>query len=329
MTINNSTLDIIADLYGVSVTQLAPMSGGHANHVYEYQDGSRNCALRVTPPNIDIDLKAMRSILEWLAFLGSHEGPIARPLRSRRDNLIELVDQDGQVYIAVAFAKAPGILAENMTLADWTDDLFQSLGDSLGSCHHIAQDYVPVEEYTRPEWTKLTNCFHPEADFEGADPLILDKYTQMLAVIEKLPKDSDSYGLAHLDLHFGNFFIDVDQKKITLIDFDDCAYGWYIMDVAMLLFDVLVVYSGPDPNQFGKRFLQNLLTGYRRQKPIQPFRLAQLPVLLKLLEISLYMMLYRSFDPASPDGWTGKFMPGRRERILRDTPYVEIDFNVV
>jgi Ser/Thr protein kinase RdoA (MazF antagonist) len=328
-SIHRRTLNNIADLYGVSVTQLAPMSGGHANHVYEYQDGSRNCVLRVTPPNKDTDLKAMRSILEWLAFLGSHGGPVPCPLRSRKDNLIELVDQDGQVYIAVAFEKAPGILAENMELADWTDGLFQSLGDSLGSCHRIAREYVPREEYKRPDWTKLTNCFHPEADLEGADPLILDKYAQVLSLITKLPKDKESYGLAHLDLHFGNFFIDAGTQKITLIDFDDCAHGWYIMDIAMLLFDVLVVYSGPDPNQFGKRFLQNLLTGYRRQKPIQPFWLAQLPVFLKLLEISLYLMLYRSFDPASPDGWSGKFMPGRREQILREIPYVELNFNVV
>ena len=328
-SIHHRTLSNISDLYGVSTAQLTPLAGGHATHVYEYQDGPRNCVLRVTPPNKDTDLKAMRSILEWLAFLGSHEGPAMRPMRSRRNNLIELVEQDSQAYIAVAFEKAPGVLAENMALVDWTDELFQSLGGTLGSTHRIAQDYVPIEEYTRPNWTRLTNCFHPEAELEGADPLILDKYTQILAVIEQLPKDRESYGLAHLDLHFGNFFIDTGQQKITLIDFDDCAYGWYAMDIAMLLFDVLVVYSGRDPNQFGKRFLQNLLIGYRRQKPFQPFWLAQLPVFLKLLEINLYLMLYRSFDPASPDSWIGKFMPGRRERILQGTPYVEMDINVV
>ena len=329
MHIHHTTLNHIAELYNTSLSQLKPASGGHANLVYEYKSGETSCILRVTPPNRDIDLHSMRSMLEWLAFLADHGGPVARPLRSRRGNLIELVNQDDQTYIGVAFEKAPGVLAEGMPPADWSDELFQTLGNTLGLCHRVAQEYIPTHEaFKRPEWDLPSNCFHP-GELDGAEPVVLEKYVRVLAPIQALPKDRESYGLVHLDLHFGNFFVDAEHQKIILFDFDDCAYGWYVMDIAMLLFDVLVVYAGSDRQRFGERFLENLLKGYRQQKPISQFWVGQLPLFLKLLEIGVYLMLYRSYDPATADEWVSKFMPGRRDRIEQETAYVDMDFNVM
>ncbi len=94
----------------------------------------------------------------------------------------------------------------------------------------------------------------------------------------------------------------------------------------MLLFDVLVVYTGPDPQQFGGRFLENILIGYRRQNPIDPSWVGRLPLFLKLVEIGVYRMLAAAYDPATADEWVGKFMPGRREKIEQGLAYVELDF---
>jgi Ser/Thr protein kinase RdoA (MazF antagonist) len=164
---------------------------------------------------------------------------------------------------------------------------------------------------------------------DGAESFILEKRKKLLGLIQTLPKDRESYGLAHLDLHFGNFFVDIEQRLITLFDFDDCAYGWYLMDVATLLFDILVVYDLPDKESFGTRFLENLLKGYLSQKPLSLFWLNQLPHFLKLLEIGVYIMLYRQYDPTSADNWVGKFMLNRQERIEQDIPYIDLPFGVI
>ena len=74
----------------------------------------------------------------------------------------------------------------------------------------------------------------------------------------------------------------------------------------------LVVYSGADRESFAGHFLEHLLRGYLTQKSLDRFWIAQLPHFLKLLEIGLYLMLYRDYDPSDSDGWSGKFMPGRR-----------------
>jgi Ser/Thr protein kinase RdoA (MazF antagonist) len=330
MIIHQTLLDSVAKLYDASLSQLQPLAGGHFAHVYEYPGAHRACILRITPPDPDVDLSAMRATLEWLAFLSAHDGPVPRPVRSRKGELFEVVKDQEQVYIASACEKAPGVLAERIPPADWSDELFQVLGCALGLWHRVAQIYVPARaEFTRPEWDWGTNCFHPKEELVGADPTILEKRDRVLSALRSLPKDRDSYGLAHLDLHLGNFFVDTVQQRIVFFDFDDCGYGWYVMDIAMLLFDVLVVYDGFDREQFGERFLRNLLRGYRTQMVISEFWLSQLPHFMKLLEIGVYVMLYRDYDAATADEWVSKFMPGRRERIEQEIPYVDLAFHAL
>lgn len=319
-------IETIAKRYSLNTSQLTPVTGGHFSWVYEFTQGNQACILRITPPNSDVDLPAMRAILEWLAFLSSHGGPAPAPVRSQNNNLIEVVNLQGLSYITVAFEKASGILAEGLSPEDWNDELFQALGQTVGKCHQIAQEYAPSIEYRRPEWTEGDSCFNPRASLIHADPIILEKRSKTLAAIQKLPKDRESYGLAHLDLHFGNFFIDTNTLKITLFDYDDCAYGWYIMDIAMLLFDVLVLYKGKDFQEFGEKFLVNLLRGYYSQMPENGFWIRQMPAFLKLLEIGVYLMLYQDYDPSTSDEWVSKFMPGRKYRIENEIPYIDLDF---
>ncbi len=322
-------IESIAKLYALTPSELTPVTGGHFSWVYEFFRDGQACILRITPPNSDVDLPAMRAILEWLAFLSSQGGPAPVPVRSQNNNLIEVVNLHGQSFIAVAFEKAPGILAEGMSPEEWSDALLHALGQTVGKCHKIAQKYTPPIEFRRPEWFEGDSCFNPRASLVHADPIILEKRSNILSLIQILPKDPESYGLAHLDLHFGNFFIDIDNLKISLFDFDDCAYGWYIMDIAMLLFDVLVLFKGKDIKEFGEKFLVNLLRGYYSQMPENVFWIRQLPSFLKLLEIGVYLMLYRDYDPLSSDEWVNQFMPGRKYRIEHEIPYIDLDFSSI
>lgn len=330
MPLPQQALEAIARLYGVTAAQLQPATGGHFAYVYELRLNQRACILKIIPPNTDVDVRAMRAVLEWLAFLAEAGGPVVPPVFSQQGNLIEAMADGEQVYIAVVFEKAPGMLAEGMAPEAWSDMLFEALGRTVGACHRIAQDYNPSKaEFRRPEWSAGSSCFNPHEELEDADPILLERRAQTLERIAVLPKERVSYGLAHLDLHFGNFFVDAEAQRIVLFDFDDCAYGWYLMDITMLLFDILVVYNGHEPLSFGAHFLEQFLRGYRSQMPLDFFWVNQLPHFLKLLEIGVYAMLYRDYNPATADEWVSKFMPGRRERIEQALPYVDLDFMAI
>ena len=119
------------------------------------------------------------------------------------------------------------------------------------------------------------------------------------------------------------------QKQIvTLIDFDDCAYGWFVMDIAVLLFDILVLYPGTDKDEYGQNFLRNFLTGYLTENHLSMFWLEQLPLFLKLLEINIYDMVAKSY-PDNSDEWVMKFMSGRKERLESDTPYMNLNYSAL
>jgi len=327
MTLHSGLLETCARRYGVTAAQLSPISGGNYADVFQFQRDGQEIILKINPPHPDMSFELMQSVLEWLAYLTAHGGQALRPVCSAAGRLIEPLELDGAPYVLMAFEKAPGVLAEGIQPEDWSAEMIQALGRALGLVHRIAQDYAPADPaLRRPEWDQGDSCFNPMDLFPQAEKLILEKRAALMTRIEKLPKDRESYGLAHLDLHFGNFFVDLENRRITLLDFDDCAYGWYVMDIAMLLFDVLVVYAGSDPQRFGAFFLRNLLQGYRREKPLSPFWLEQLPDLLKLLEIGVYLDVAQDYSEQTAGEWGRKFMPGRRERILQELPYVELDF---
>jgi len=327
-TITNAPfIDEAARRYGVAAAALTPMVGGHVTHVYSFTRDGEDCVLRITPPNEEIDLRAMRAVLPWMRFLAEGGASVAAPVLSQNGNLIELIEQDGQIYIAVAFERAPGIRGEELTFDQWNDALFARLGQTAGKMHALAKVYTPPTiDLKRPDWDTYGNCFNPMEELPPSETLIAEKQARLFEVVQTLPKDADCYGMIHADLHGGNFFVDVDTNTITIFDFDDCAYGWYVMDIAMGLFDALVLYPGPDREAFALRFLRSYLQGYRAENAISAFWLGQLPHFLKLLEIGVYTQVHAYHDPADTESWVGRFMANRKYRIEHDVPYIDIDF---
>jgi amicoumacin kinase len=325
---NSKVLELAAARYVVSPEELRLLPGGHFSHVYEFPRGDQSCILRITPPNDEIDARAMRAILEWIYFLSVHGAPVASPILSRDRKLIETIEQDGETYLAVSFEKARGILAEELPAEQWDEIMVRKLGASAGAMHAAAREYVPASEtLKRPDWDQAGNCYNPSESLDPTQARVQEERSKILEAVRDLPRDGGSYGMIHADFHGGNFFVDVESKAITVFDFDDCCYGWFAMDIAMSLFDILVLYAGGDSQRYGSWFLENYLLGYSSANPLSPFWIDRLPLFLKLLETGIYAEVYRFEAESTPVSWVGKFMAGRKERIEGDIPYVDLDFS--
>ena len=314
-------LSIAAKLYDVPEAELQPLRGGHFAEVYGFKRDERDFILRLSPPNDDVNLNAQQSILVWMSYLAGHGACVPAPLPSQNGNLVEVISSAEGEWLAVAYTRAEGVLSEEIPLDQWDDSQYQALGRSIGKMHAVARGYVPSSVVGYPDWETGSNLFNRQIENE---PWLKEKQARLLEQIHPLPKPTGAYGLIHADLHFGNFFVDVRKQIITLIDFDDCAYGWFVMDIAILLFDILVLYPGKDKDEYGSNFLRLFLTGYLTEYPMSNFWLEQLPLFLKLLEINVYDLVARSF-PDDADEWVTKFMLGRKERLENDTPYVDLD----
>lgn len=72
---------------------------------------------------------------------------------------------------------------------------------------------------------------------DGQRSLFARGRDHLRSVLTAMPTDREHFGLIHSDLHLGNVMADGDT--LTVIDFDDCGYGWFVHELAVALHPVL------------------------------------------------------------------------------------------
>jgi Ser/Thr protein kinase RdoA (MazF antagonist) len=329
-------------LYQTTAGQVTPLSGGNYNATYRYpipkleQSKHRDKrACEATQYGVlcigleDCPGEQTLGMLEWVQFLSEYGAPVTAPIASILGRLLERLEQDGKAYTITAFEGVDGTLAERIPPDEWTDELFCSIGRATGKMHAVSKRYHPSrKERTRPHWFASSEIRDATVKLAGSTDPAKDRLQALVEELKRLPVEPDSYGMIHDDLHFANFLVRHDGS-VTIIDFDDCQYGWFAMDIAMALFDVLVLYparSEVENRAFARHFMHHYLAGYREENKIDHYWQGYIPIFLKLKEICVYAPLVGHPEVDQPESWVGRFMVGRAERIANNVPYVDINF---
>lgn len=281
-------------------------------------------SLRRTPQLIQAEV-------DWISYLSDGGAGVAKALFSARGNLVEAVDDgQGEQFLVTAFAKAPGTQPGK---AEWTPLLFERYGQSIGRMHALSKAYTPSHpDCVRYHWDDDINM-NVEEFLPQEDAVIAGHFRTLLAYLKTLPRQTEGYGLIHQDAHGGNFFVDDGGQpghiQITLFDFDDCCYGHYIYDLAMVIF--YAIANRDDLAVATREFLPPFLQGYQQENQLDLAWFKEIPHFLKLREIDLYAMIHRSFGPGpyDDDPWVARYMAGRREHLLANQPFVDFDFAAI
>ncbi len=307
--------------YGIAPDDIHILDG-FESYIYEFERGGREYILRIGHSRRRT-VELIRGEVDWINFLARGGAGVAQAILSDNGALVESIDDDqGGQFLVTAFDKAQGRSAWEF---GWTPELYEHYGQTLGRIHALSRTYTPLDPaWKRPEWDAPGNL-ELERWLPPSETIVLDKYRHIKAHLDALPRDAASYGLIHQDAHSGNFFVD-DTGKITLFDFDDCVYSWYVYDVAMVIFYMLV--PGDDPEIRAREFWPPFWAGYYREYALDPAWLAEIPHFLKLREVDLYGVIHRSFDDVTQidHPWTARYMQGRKARIENDVPLVAFDF---
>src|SRR5690606_9554539 len=88
----------------------------------------------------------------------------------------------------------------------------------------------------------------------------------------------DRFGLIHADMRLANLLVAGDE--VTLIDFDDCGFGWFMYDLAAGL-------SFIDTAPAAARLRQRWLAGYTAIRPLAPADLEIIDAMLLLRRMAL------------------------------------------
>ena len=169
------------------------------------------------------------------------------------------------------------------------EEYFYNTGKTLGKIHELSKHFEPTTDHRRPDYFDKYNM-------EYINRLIPDTYSDLknaIAVrLEKfhdLPTNNQDYGLVHFDYSDGNYHIDMTNGSITVFDFDNCMYCWYMFDLANLyLHGEGWFRQEPDPAKRAacmQQYFNTILKGYKSETSISDELLNQLPLFIDMVLI--------------------------------------------
>ena len=341
---NKSILRTAQKLYGIAEGQASAIDT-FESFIYEYKREGIGHILRIGH-SFRKSESQIKGEVDWINYLARGGVSVARAVPSKNNKLVEAIDDGlGGKFLVTAFIKAKG---RQPWEAGWSTTRYESYGELLGKMHSLTVNYQPKPAWKRPEWDTASMNFIDQylpLSEVGAHR----EYKSLLQHICKLPKDKNSYGLIHQDAHQNNFFMDEDGT-LTLFDFDDCAYSWFINDIAIVLFYISMdaeEFGYPSVASFTTEFMVHFLRGYSRAYTLPRHWLKEIPTFIKLRELELYAVVHRDFEIADIDHnlfeefiqtpgfdtqnsghiWIANFMRGRKNHIEQGLPFIDFNFD--
>ena len=219
----------------------------------------------------------------WIRALAGAGIAVQMPMRTRdgQDYAAVTIPATGERRFAGLARWSTGrVLADVLretTDARIAERHFTELGAVTAALHNQAAAWRPPAAFIRnnldadgfmgdaPHW----GPFWDHKGLSGAERrLVLDMRSRLHAALSQLERQPAVYSMIHADMHPGNVLID--GSALTVIDFDDAAWGWHAYDIAV----ALVHQQGPELAAFEQAYI----AGYRSVRPISDQVLALVPM---------------------------------------------------
>lgn len=275
-------------LSGYSMTQISPHEGGR-NLVYICEkDGLDAKIIRIAFLN-DRGEDDFLAELEYVRYLSEHGANVSNVISSRSGDLMEEMLYENHTFSVCLFERARGkMLVENnyryregVPIAEY----FHNCGKTLGKLHQLSKEYHPV--HRRYSFSDKYSGNYIAQLIPASLPLLKEKMRGLLKTLEGLDRDQRSFGMVHFDYGDGNYMIDFDTGDITVYDFDDSCFCWYMFDLASTWRNgvgwVQFERDAAKRKKFMADYFETILTGYRSETVIEDSLLEQLPLFIQVV----------------------------------------------
>jgi Ser/Thr protein kinase RdoA (MazF antagonist) len=282
---------------------------GCANLVYECRRQDIPVILRVSY-RPDRSLSQIRAELEYVRYLADHDVKVAVPIPSVNGKDVETLVFDDHPLQLVCFSKGIGMRVpdngyryrEDVTIEEY----FQNWGAMLGKMHALSKLYKPeTARAVRPEWFTLHAA---NLDLDQLVPAGLDKVydniKKLLEEIAGLPREADSFGLIHGDFNDGNFTVDYQNGDMTVFDFDDCCYFWFVYELASAWEGGIgrTMFADLDARRtFMDHYMDQVLGGYARENVLPDVWLDSLPLFIRLIQVEEFLYFAQYDGKGDPE----------------------------
>ncbi|WP_101951475.1 phosphotransferase enzyme family protein [Mycobacterium sp. 3519A] len=255
--------------YGLAQNSTLQLLNLSENATYAVEDtttGERSI-LRVHRENYHLPHQ-IESELDWLEAL-RRDSDITVPavLPATDGRRVVSVNVNGTDRHVVHFAMVAGAEPDEQTVT--VGDFF-TLGQITAALHEHSHAWQRPAAFSRFSWDWAHSLGAEgrwgrwqDADGVGdAEHRLLSRAEQLLRErLGQYGSGPDRCGLIHADLRLANLL--VDGSTITVIDFDDCGFGWFFYD-----FGTAVSFIEDDPAL--PEWQDSWIAGYRSRRPLAP-----------------------------------------------------------
>ena len=256
---------------------------------------------------------------EFVHYLAESGAPVADVIPSKYGRFVESISKENDgaaeesdtaeggaetIFVSL-FEYAKGMLLcdngyryrEGAPLTEY----FYNTGKALGAIHRLAKEYTP--KHRRADYFDKFNM-----DYIGQ--LIPEEYAELKAAIadrirpfRELPQTADNYGLVHFDFCDGNYHVDMSNGDVTVFDFDNCCYCWYVFDLAHLWTHGVGWFQHESDVNRRKEgmdwYFSYILDGYRSETPVSEEELSKLPL---YIDMTIIESIVDEFECAAREG---------------------------
>lgn len=257
------------------------------NQIYSFQKNNKIYILRFSEHPAE-QIHQTKAEMDWLYYLAKNNIGVGLPLRSNNGELVISTQDNGKNFIVTAFETVSGGFWDKNNPDKWNENVFYNWGKIMGDIHRLTKDFKPA------------NGIDIRSTFDGRFalddnvkncPSVNKIVENLINEIMALPKDDDSYGLIHNDMHQWNIYID--GNKINVFDFDDALYGWYALDIGIALYHGLWWGRKNDAgNDFTNSIIENFLKGYLSANHLSDFWISKIPIFMKFRQICKFSWFF-------------------------------------
>lgn len=289
-------------------------------------DDDEPIVLRVHRPGYH-SLEAIRSELAWMQALRTETSVVTPELVAARDGTDVIVTEIGGDALHVdAVTFVAGCTAEEDPEAVGFDEL----GRLTAVMHEHARNWTFPAGFTRFRWD-LETTLGPQARWGNwrlapgltdADLAVIERAADgITAKLSEFGSTPDRFGLVHADMRLANLMVNPADATagITVIDFDDCGWSWYLTDVGAAV-------SFIEDTPAGERIIAEWLSGYFEAGSLPAEHLALIPSFVMLRRIMLTAWIASHSDADAAIGVGVEFAPNTArlaQRYLEDASWLQ------
>ncbi len=244
---------------------------------------------------------------------------VVGPRMSRSNRYSELLeDTNGREMAVSVIDYKEGVTHEIIEENSISVSTFHSIGHHVAKLHRAFSE-IDINDVKLNKWfdnDNCFNCFDQEHKNLEKDSYFVSKYLEYQEICKKNYSDNQ---IIHCDIHFDNILMS--GPSVYFCDFDDICLGDHRMDMALLLFDLVIVNDPIGDWATINHYAASIIDGYNEESKSSKAAISGLLDCFRLLELSFFVLYGEQDINDLRDGWVRRYLFNRKEMIANGQPF--------